>query len=69
MRRPFITRVRRFGTWCQRFAVSILMLTGFLPAPLLLVWLRWLHECMHPQHPGMPTVLAEIAEVQERCRA
>jgi hypothetical protein len=59
----------RARTWLLRVLVSFLMLTGFLPPPLLLVWLEWLRECMKPDHPGMPTVVHEIAEVQERCRA
>lgn len=61
--------MRAARTWLLRLAISFLMLTGFLPAPLLREWLRWLRESMHPQHPGMPTVLREIAEVEDRCRA
>lgn len=60
--------IRAARTWLLRLAISFLMLTGFLPAPLLREWLRWLRESMHPHHPGMPTVLAEIAEVEDRCR-
>lgn len=60
---------RRLWTWALRLVISALMLTGFLPAPLLLEWLRWLRESMHPQHPGLQTVLAEIAAVEDRRRA
>ncbi|HEY0825114.1 MAG TPA: hypothetical protein VGD76_15095 [Ramlibacter sp.] len=56
-------------TWAIRWAIAFLIPTGFLPAPLLLEWLRWLRESMHPQHPGLPVVLREIAEVEDRCRA
>jgi hypothetical protein len=59
----------RLWTWLLRVLASFLMLTGFLPAPLLLEWLRWLRESMHPLHPGMPNVMREIAEVEDRCRA
>lgn len=55
-------------TWFLRVLVSWLMLTGFLPRPLLVVWLEWLHECLHPQHPGMDLVLAELAATREQCR-
>jgi hypothetical protein len=61
--------MKRARTWLLRVVISWLMLTGFLPAPLLLEWLRWLRECMDPTHPGLPTVLREIAEVEGRCRA
>lgn len=61
----FLSRCR---TWCLRVLISWLMLTGFLPRPLLLVWLEWLHECMCPQHPAMGQVLLEIAAVKEQCR-
>jgi hypothetical protein len=67
--RALFPLVRRAYTWALRLAISILMLTGYLPPPLLREWLRWLHESMHPQHHGLPTVLAELAEVEERCRA
>jgi hypothetical protein len=61
-----MNRLRRLYTWFLRVLVSWLMLTGFLPRPLLLVWLEWLHECLSPHHPAMDLVLVEIATVRER---
>jgi hypothetical protein len=58
----------RARTWALRVLVSWLMLTGFLPRPLLLVWLEWLHECLPPHHPAMDLVLVELATVREQCR-
>lgn len=55
-------------TWFLRVLASWVMLTGFLPRPLLLVWLEWLHECLSPQHPAMDLILVEIATVKEQCR-
>lgn len=60
---------RRAHTWARRILVSWLMLTGWLPRPLVLVYLEWLHECLHPQHPAMDLVLVELATVREQCRA
>lgn len=64
--RRFTEFARAAKTWALRLAVSCLMLTGFLPTPLLLVYLEWLHECLAPDHPGMATVLLELVEVRER---
>jgi hypothetical protein len=58
----------RVRTWLLRVLVSWLMLAGWMPRPLLLVWLEWLHECLDPDHPGMGIVLVEIATVKEQCR-
>jgi hypothetical protein len=66
MKRRLLTLLRRTRTWIKRFAVAVLMHSGFLSPSMLLLWLEWLREDMHPQHPGMPTVLAEIAEIRER---
>lgn len=61
--------LRSLKTWFLRVLVSWLMLTGWLPRPLRLEYLRWLRSEMHPQHPGMDLVLAELATVKEQCRA
>jgi hypothetical protein len=70
MKRPsLMDRARRARTWALRIIVSWLMLTGLVPPRLHLEFLHWLREDLHPLHPGVPTVLREIAEAEERCRA
>lgn len=69
MRRAVFRRLKRARTWALRLLISTLMLTGCMPPSARLEFLRWLREDMHPLHPGMPTVLREIAEAEDSCRA
>lgn len=64
-----IALLRRCRTWALRVVVSFLAVVGFMPKRLQLEWLYWLLEDIDPQHPHVATVLAEISQLEDRCRA
>ena len=57
-------RLHRARIWVLRVLVSWLLLTGFVPRPMYLVFLQWLREEMDPLHPELDTVLVEIAQLE-----
>lgn len=59
----------RAWVWSLRVLATWVMLTHWLPRPLLLVYLEWQRESLAPDHPALGQTLAEIAAVREQCRA
>jgi hypothetical protein len=58
--------LHRARTWALRLIASCWMLAGWLPRPLYIVFLEWLHDDMPHDHPAMGQVLAELAYVKEQ---